>query len=81
MLNFYDKHDRLVYLRRRGGRIAEDDWELARDVLRLCDPLQEDHHTMMVRAITCGGKMKFSNGMLSRVSVNENTAKTLEIPR
>lgn len=35
VLNFYDKYDRLEYLRRRGGRIAEDDWELARDVLRL----------------------------------------------
>ena len=35
VLNFYDKHDRLEYLRRRGGRIAEDDWELAWDVLRL----------------------------------------------
>lgn len=35
VLNFYDKSDRLEYLRRRGGRIAEDDWELARDVLRL----------------------------------------------
>ena len=35
VLNFYDKYERLEYLRRRGGRIAEDDWELARDVLRL----------------------------------------------
>ena len=35
VLNFYDKHDRLEYLRRRGGRITEDDWELARNVLRL----------------------------------------------
>lgn len=35
VLNFYDKSDRLEYLRRRGGRIAEDDWELAWDVLRL----------------------------------------------
>ena len=35
VLNFYDKSDRLEYLRRRGGRIAADDWELARDVLRL----------------------------------------------
>ena len=47
----------------------------------LCDPLQEDHHTMMVRAITCGEKMKFFNGRLARVSVNENATKTLEIPR
>ena len=35
VLNFYDKYDRLEYLCRRGGRIAGDDWELARDVLRL----------------------------------------------
>ncbi len=35
VLNFYDKYDRLEYLRRRGVRIAEDDWELARNVLRL----------------------------------------------
>ena len=35
VLNFYDKYDRLEFLRRRGMRIAEDDWELARDVLRL----------------------------------------------
>ena len=35
VLNFYDKHDRLEYLRRRGMRIAEDDWELARNVIRL----------------------------------------------
>ena len=35
VLNFYDKYDRLEYLRRRGVCIAEDDWELARNVLRL----------------------------------------------
>ena len=35
VLNFYDKYDRLEYLRRRGMRIAEDDWELARNILRL----------------------------------------------
>ena len=35
VLNFYDKYDRLEFLRRRGMHIAEDDWELARNVLRL----------------------------------------------
>lgn len=35
VLNFYDKYDRLEFLRRRGMRIAQDDWELARNVLRL----------------------------------------------
>ena len=35
VLNFYDKYDRLEYLRRRGFPIAPDDWELARNVLRL----------------------------------------------
>ena len=35
VLNFYDKYDRLEYLRRRGMRIAEDDWKLARNVLRV----------------------------------------------
>lgn len=35
VLNFYDKYDRTEYLRRREFPIAPDDWELARNVLRL----------------------------------------------
>lgn len=35
VLNYYDKSDRLHYLRRKGLRIAQDDWKYAEGVLRL----------------------------------------------
>lgn len=35
VLNYYDKYDRLEFLRRQGRRITQADWELARNILRL----------------------------------------------
>ena len=35
VLNFYDKKDRLEYQRRKGVRIASEDWKYAKGVLRL----------------------------------------------
>lgn len=62
VLNFYDKKDRLEYQRRKGIRIASEDWKYAKGVLRLEVQCGFDFIKSLLKE--CGMENSFGN-MLS----------------